>query len=75
MRKSDKCQLATELKDMLGHNPPATLPSTIQKRAVIIDFMAYVRKVPIKTLRLKTYHDLFSNLWVRSPRLDSLLIE
>ena len=63
MRKADKAQLATELKQMLGENPPANLPSTIQKRVVIIDFMAYVRKVPIKTLRLNSYHDLFSNLW------------
>ena len=63
MRKSDKSKLTTELKDMLDHNPPTNLPSTIQKRVIIIDFMAYVRKVPIKTLRLSTYRDLFSNLW------------
>ena len=63
MRKSNKSELVTELKGMLAEKPPANLPPTIHKRAVIIDFMAYVRKVPIKTLKLNTYNDLFSNLW------------
>ena len=63
MRKSNKSELATELKGMMAEKAPVSLPSTKHKRAVIIDFMAYVRKVPIKTLKLNTYNDFFGNLW------------
>ena len=63
MRKTGKSDLVTELRGMIHEKPPVVLPTTIQKRAVIIDFMAYVRKVPIRTLKLTTYNDLFGNLW------------
>ena len=63
MRKSNKSELATELKGMTTEKAPAILPPTKHKRVVIIDFMAYVRKVPVKTLKLSTYSDLLGNLW------------
>ena len=63
MRKSNKSELATELKGMMIKKAPATLPPTNRKRVLIIDFMPYVRKVPIKTLKLNTYSILIDNLW------------
>ena len=71
MRKSNKSELATELKSMLNEKPPSSLPPTIHQRVIIVDFMAYVRKVPIKKKNLKTYSDLFNDLWSTFTFLSS----
>ena len=63
IRKPNKSELATELKRLLPDTPPRTLPSSSKDRAVIIDFMGYARKVPIKKQGLKTYSDFFESLW------------
>ena len=48
IRKSNKSELITELKSMITKNIPTHLPPTNHHRNVIINFMAYARKVPIK---------------------------
>ena len=64
MRKSDKSELLSELKSMKNEEVPVNLPSTNDERAVIIDLMAYARKVPIKKKILKSYNDLLKSLWI-----------
>jgi hypothetical protein len=59
MRKSAKAQLGTELLKLyplIDRKGPETVPQT---HAIIIDFMALVRKVPLKKLHppVKTFHD------------------
>ena len=48
---------------MITKNIPMHLLPTNHHRNVIIDFMAYARKVPIKKQNLKTYNDFFISLW------------
>ena len=63
LRKSPKSELTRELKDLLDKPCPSELPKSSLKTVVVIDFMAYARKVAIKTLKLVTYEDFFNNLW------------
>ena len=64
IRKPQKSDLATELKSLISKQQiPPSLPSTNHQRAIVIDFMAYARKVPIKKQNLKTYHDFVTSLW------------
>ena len=55
--------MATELKSMITNNIPTHLRPTDHHRNVIIDFMAYARKVSIKKPNLKTYNDFFISFW------------
>ena len=48
---------------MVSKPIPSSMPSTNHQRAVIIDFMAYARKVPIKKQNPETYNDFFTCLW------------
>ena len=48
---------------MITKNTPTHLPPTGHRRHVIIDFIAYARKVSIKKQNLKTYNDFFISLW------------
>ena len=48
IRKPNKSKLITELKCMITKHIATHLPPTNHHRNVIIDFMAYARKVPIK---------------------------
>ena len=54
IRKPNKSELITELKSMITKNVPTHLPPTNHHRNVIIDFMAYARKVPIKKQNKKS---------------------
>ena len=63
IRKTNKSEFTNELKAMLTKPIPKHLPTTTDRRAIIIDFMAYARKVPIKKQCLKTYNDFFTSLW------------
>ena len=60
MRKSAKSQLGTELMKLFPQidfkKGPETSPQT---HAIVIDFMALVRKLPLKKLHppVKTFHD------------------
>ena len=48
---------------MITKNIQTHLPTTDHHRNVIIDFMAYARKVSIKKQNLKTYNDSLISLW------------
>ena len=63
IRKPNKSELITELKSVITKNIPTDFPPTNHHRNVIIDFIAYARKVPIKRQNLKTYNDFFTSLW------------
>ena len=62
IRKANKSELITELKSKITKNIPTHLPPTNHPRNVIMDFMAYARKVPIKMQNLKTYNNFFMSL-------------
>ena len=51
--------MATELKKSRNGRYPATLPPTKQKRMIVVNFMGYARKVPVKKQKFETLHDLF----------------
>ena len=53
IRKPNKSELITELKSMITKNIPTHLPPTNHHKNVIINFMAYARKVPVKKQNLK----------------------
>ena len=63
LRKSPKLELTRGLKNLLQNPCPAELPESPLKTVIVIDFMAYARKVPIKKMKLKTYEELFNTLW------------
>ena len=48
LRKPQKSDLSTELKRLLSGRCLESLPAVVDKRMLIIDFMAYARKVPVK---------------------------
>ena len=60
-RKSPKSELSQEIKKCL----PSTLdeiPINEMNSPILIDFMAYCRKVPAKKLKLQTYEDVANPL-------------
>ena len=62
LRKSEKSELLRELKNTL-EEIPEVVPIDDIPTAIIFDFMAYCRKVPVKKLKLRTYEDLLNYLW------------
>ena len=60
LRKSTKSQLGSELLKLCPQINPKEQETTPSTNAYIIDFMALVRKVPLKKLEppVKTFHDL-----------------
>ena len=74
IRKSNKPELTTELKSMITKKYSNTFAASKSSRHqiisnVIIDFMAYARKVLIKKPNLKTYNTFFISLWSTSSFL------
>ena len=63
IRKPNKSELITELKSMITKNIPTHLPPTNHQRNVIINFMLYARKAPIKKKNLKTWNNFFISPW------------
>ena len=63
LRKSVKSELIKEIEALTENPSPLHVPQNIINCMIVIDFMSYARKVPIKKLGLKTFGDLFSNLW------------
>ena len=63
IRKPNKSELIIELRSMITKNIPMHLLPTDHHRNMIIDFMAYTRKVSIEKQNLKTCNDFFINLW------------
>ena len=63
LRKSLKSELARELKNLLEKPCPVEIPDSDLKSVVVIDFMAYARKISTKKMMLATYEDFFKALW------------
>ena len=42
-----------------------------KKAMVVVDFMAFVRKVPVKKPKLKTYGGMAKHLWNTFTKLES----
>ena len=70
LRKSPKSELTRELKDRLTKPHPTEIEESDLLTAVVIDFMAYARKIPPKKMRLVTYEDFFTALWKTFTRLS-----
>ena len=66
LRKSPKSEFARELKNLLEEPCPNNVHETSLKIAIVIDFMAYARKVPIKKMNLVCYEDLFGTFWKKT---------
>ena len=63
LRKSPKSELARELKNLLEKPCPIEIRDSDLKSVVVIDFMAYARKIPTKKMVLATYKFFFKALW------------
>jgi len=70
LRKSQKFEFAKELKRSL-ETIPESVPDTGPSSAIVFDFMAFCRKVPIKKMKLCTFEDLFKSLWFTFQHLSS----
>ena len=77
LRKSPKSELAQVLKDHDPDIPTEMRSAGEMQSALVIDFMAYCRKVAIKKLCLNTYSDFskhllstFQNIFQTSQRID-----
>ena len=62
LRKPTKSELSREIEHKLVVPSEVPVLSKRIKTAIVIDFMAYACRVPVKKLKLKTYEDLFNNL-------------
>lgn len=65
--KSMKSKLARELKKYLGEPYPTEVSKSDLKTMIVIDFMAFARKISIKKMSLVTYADFFNVLWKMFP--------
>lgn len=70
LRKSPKSELTRELKDRLTKPHPTEIQESDLSTVVVIDFMAYARKIPPKKMRLVTYEGFFTALWKTFSRLS-----
>ena len=68
-RKSKKSELTREIKKLLPEIPKMVVTNEFES-AVVIDFMSYSRKVPIKKLNLRTYEDFCKHLLASSQCLS-----
>ena len=62
LRKRKKSEFTTVIKELLTNKCLSELPMCSKKAMVVLDFMAYVRKVPVKKAKLKTYGDMTKHL-------------
>ena len=65
LRKPTKSEFSREIEHKLVVPPPFEVPvlSKRIKTAIVIDFMAYARRVLVKKFKLNTYEYLFNNVW------------
>ena len=63
LRKPQKSELTKESEKNMQTPPPAAIPQDDEATAIMIDFMAYARKVAVKKLNLMTFGDLVKKLW------------
>ena len=71
LRKRKKSEFTTVIKELLTNKCLSELPMCSKKAMVVLDFMAYVRKVPVKKAKLKTYGDMTKHLWNTFTKLAS----
>ena len=62
LRKSQKSDLLTQVKKRV-HCPSIVRVEEGKYQMIIIDFMSFARKVPIKRLNLKIFSGFVANLW------------
>ena len=62
LRKTTKSELMQELEKNITPSS-IRVPHSEEDTMIVIDFMAYARKVPVKKLNLKTFGDFVQNLW------------
>lgn len=79
LSKSDKSQLVHLLESKLQTAPLTELPQSLRK-ATVVDFMAFARKIPIKSMKIKTYGEFAEIIWKsicqachNSERIDIIL--
>ena len=70
LRKLPKSELQRELKEHLTKPHPIEVQESDLSTAVLINFMAYTRKIPQKRMRLSTYEDYFNALWKMLSRIS-----
>ena len=63
LRKSNKSELSKEIRKLKPTCPSNVPTSPDMESMVVVDFMGYARKVPIKKLNLRTYHDFANHMW------------
>ena len=61
--KDKKPDLATVFKNLLKNECLSEVPMCNKKVMSVVDFKAYVRKVPVEKTKLKTYGDMAKSLW------------
>ena len=71
LRKHKKSEFTTVIKELLTNKCLSEVPMCNKKAMVVLDFMAYVRKVPVKKAKLKTYGDMTKHLWNTFTKLAS----
>ena len=69
--KHKKSEFTTVIKELLTNKCLSEVPICNKKAMVVLDFMAYVRKVPVKKAKLKTYGDMTKHLWNTFTKLAS----
>ena len=64
LRKPGKSELVREIEKKVETTSPLSVPldNPNKSSAIIIDFMAYSRRVPIKKLNLTSFNELFETL-------------
>ena len=71
LRKHKKYEFTTVIKELLTNKCLSEVPMCNKKAMVVLDFIAYVRKVPVKKAKLKTYGYMTKHLWNTFTKLAS----
>ena len=69
MRKSNKSEMGAELKSMIKTCTPRDIHKSGEKSVLVIDFMAFARKIPVEKMHLGTFVDLATILWAMFMKL------
>ena len=63
LHKHKKCELATEVNKPFKKECLSEVPMYNKRAMLVVNFLAYTRKVPVKKAKLKTYGDMAKHLW------------
>jgi len=63
LTKTVKSDLVHELENKLEQPPILILPESVGFTATVIDFMAFARRVPVKTAKLKNFQEFAECVW------------